>query len=99
MKLSALAQKPQLIKVSIDDEDIVTEFGEAIDFWTWDRHPMDTCMKLAALDQSNPRAIIDAVRKLVLDEEGKEILDDQAALPTKVMTRVLTKVVEGLGKL
>ena len=45
MKLSQLAAKPQLIKLSIDDEATVKEHGEAIEFWTWDRQPLDTFMK------------------------------------------------------
>jgi hypothetical protein len=53
MKLAELAKKPQLIKVTITDEDIVTEFGEALEFWTWDRQPMDTFLKLASVDQAN----------------------------------------------
>ena len=37
MKLSQLTAKPQLIDIHIDDEDTIKEFGEAIEFWTWDR--------------------------------------------------------------
>lgn len=99
MKLSELAKSPQLIKVTLDDADIVQEFGEAIEFWTWDRQPMDTFLKLASVDQSNAGSILEAVRGLVLDEDGKPVLVGDASLPTKVMMRVITKVVEGLGKL
>jgi hypothetical protein len=41
MKLSALTAKPQLIEVSIDDEDTMKEFGEPITFHTWDRQAMN----------------------------------------------------------
>lgn len=98
MKLSQLAAKPQLIQVALDDEDTVKEFGEPLEFWTWDRQPMAAFLKLAAVDPSNPTTIIDSVRSLVLDEKGKEILSGDSTLPTKVMMRVITKVVEGLGK-
>jgi hypothetical protein len=98
MKLSQLAGKPQLIEVTIDDADIVEEFGEAIEFWTWDRQPMDVFLRLAAVDAANYSSILDAVKSLVLDEEGKPILDGENSLPTKVMMRVITKVIEGLGK-
>ena len=72
MKLSQLAAKPQLIKLSIDDEATIKEHGESIDFWTWDRQPLDTFMKLANSDQANAGAMIDVVRTLILDENGKE---------------------------
>jgi hypothetical protein len=38
------------------------------------------------------------VRGLVLDEAGKPVLTVEASLPTKVMMRVITAVVESLGK-
>lgn len=98
MKLSELAKKPQLTKVSINDEDIVAEFGEPLEFWTWDRQPMDTFLKLAALDQNNTASVIEAVRGLVLDEDGKQVLSGDNSLPTKVLMRVITAVVESLGK-
>ena len=98
MKLSELAKKPQLTKITISDEDIVAEFGEAIEFWTWDRQPMDTFLKLASVDQSNTASVIEAVRDLVLDENGKPVITGENSLPTKVMMRVITSVVESLGK-
>lgn len=99
MKLSELAKKPQLIKVTISDQDIVEEFGEPLEFWTWDRQPMDVFLKLAAIDQTNTASVIDAVRGLVMDEAGKPVLDKEVTLPTKVLMRVITTVVENLGKL
>ena len=98
MKLSQLAGKPKLIEVTIDDADIVEEFGEALEFWTWDRQPMDMFLRLAAVDATNYSSILDAVKALVLDEDGKPVLDGENSLPTKVMMRVITKVIEGLGK-
>lgn len=99
MKLSELAKKPQLVKVTIDDADIVQEFGEPLEFWTWDRQPMATFLKLASVDQNNTGSVIDAVRDLVLDEAGAPVLTGDVSLPTVVMMRVITKIVEGLGKL
>ena len=98
MKLSDLAREPQLIKVTLDDADLVAEYSETIEYWTWDRQPMDTFMKLAAVNPEDYSSILSAVRGLVLDETGKPMLTDKATLPTKVMLRVVTKVVEGLGK-
>ncbi len=98
MKLSQLSAKPQLIKVVIDDEDIVSEFGEPVEFYTWDRQPMAMFIKMANIDHNNYGSVIDAVKELVLDEEGKPVLEKDATLPTKIMMRVITKIVEGLGK-
>jgi hypothetical protein len=98
MKLSQLAREPQLIKVTLDDADLVTEYGEAIEFWTWDRQPMDTFMKMASVNPEDTSTILLAVRALVLTETGDPVLSETATLPTKVMLRVIETVVEGLGK-
>jgi hypothetical protein len=98
MKLSELAREPQLIKVVIDDAEILQEYAEAVEFWTWDRQPMDTFMKLAAVNPDDYSSIVTAVRGLVLDETGQAMLTEKATLPTKVMLRVISKVVDGLGK-
>ena len=98
MKLSELAKRPQLTRLVLDDEETVAEFGEPLEFWTWDRQPMDVFLKLAAIDQTNTASVIDAVRTLIMDEEGKPILDRDQQLPTRVLMRVITTVVESLGK-
>lgn len=98
MKLSQLTAKPQLVEVSIDDEDTVKEFGEALTFHTWDRQPMDVFMKLASADHTNVGNIIDVVRTLILDEKGKEIINKENMLPTHVLMKAIGKVTDILGK-
>lgn len=98
MKLSQIAAKPQLIQVVIDDEDTVKDFGEPLEFWTWDRQPLDVFMKLAAASQSNAESVIEIVRKLILDEKGQAIIKDDVMLPSKVLIKVIAKIVEMLGK-
>ena len=98
MKLSQLAAKPQLIQLTIDDEATIKEHGEAIEFWTWDRQPLETFMKLANSDQANAGAMIDVVRTLILDEKGKEIITKDTMLPSGVLIKVISKIVETLGK-
>jgi hypothetical protein len=98
MKLSQLAAKPQLIKITIEDEEIVKEFGESLEFWTWDRQPMDKFVKLATLKTEDFGALVEAVNEMVLDDQGNRIVTDDLTLPTNVMTKVIGKVVETLGK-
>lgn len=99
MKLKDLARRPQLIEIRLDDEDIIQEFGEAITFHTWDRHPMDVFLRMSTINQQDHSAMIAAVRDLVLDDTGQPILTTDEVLPTRVMMRVITRVVESLGKL
>ena len=98
MKLSQLTAKPQLIDVRIDDEDTIKEFGEAIEFYTWDRQPMDVFMKLANTTSQDTSNLINIVRTLILDEKGKEIIKEDAMLPTSVLMKAIAKVTELLGK-
>ena len=98
MKLSEVAKKPQLVEVSISDERIVEEFGEALTFYTWDRQPMDVFMRLASVDNTNTNSVIEAVRDLILDESGDKILTGDVTLPTHVMLAVITRIVDDLGK-
>lgn len=98
MKLSQVAKKPQLIEITVDNEKIQAEFGEALTFWTWDRQPMDVFMRLASVDNENTTSVIEAVRDLILDENGKKILTGDVTLPTHVMLSVITRIVDDLGK-
>lgn len=98
MKLNQIASKPKLVEVTLDDEETVKEFGESLTFHTWDRQPMTTFIKLASIEQGNFSTVLDSVKELVLDENGKQILKDDITLPTPVMMRVISKVVEGMGK-
>jgi hypothetical protein len=99
MKLSDLAQTPQLIEITISDDDIIKEYGEGISFYTWDRQPLEVFLRLSNISDDNSSALMDSVRTLVLDENGKGILTNDIALPNNVLLKVITKVVESLGKL
>jgi hypothetical protein len=98
MKLTQLAAKPQLVKIELADEDVVKEFGEALEFWIWDRQPMDKFIRLAQMKGEDMSELIAAVNDMVLDEEGNPVVKDGLVLPTNVMTKVIGKVVETLGK-
>jgi hypothetical protein len=98
MKLSQITAKPQLIEVVIDDEDTISEFGESLSFYTWDRQPMDVFLKLANIEQDADNNVIAIVKTLILDENGKEILADNRTLPAKLLMKSIAKVTELLGK-
>jgi len=98
MKLTQLAAKPQLVKIELTDEDIIKEFGEELEFFIYDRQPMDKFVRLAQMKGDDMSELITAVNDMVLDEEGNPIVKDGLVLPTNVMTKVIGKVVETLGK-
>lgn len=98
MKLSEITSEPKLIEVSLDDKDTVKQFGEPLVFYTWDRQPMDVFMRLANVSEKNTATLVEIVRTLILDENGKEIISDKNMLPTSVMMKAIAKVTEQLGK-
>ncbi len=98
MKLSQIAAKPKLIPFILDDEDTVKEFGEPVEFYSWDRQPLDMFMKLANADQQDMSTMIGLVKTLILDEEGNEIIKGENMLPSSLLIKVISKVVETLGK-
>jgi len=98
MQLKDLAKEPQLIKISLDDEVTVKEYGEPVEFYTWDRQPMSVYLKMAQIDANNTAEIFDTIKNLILDEDGNSVLEDNTGLPAQVMIKVLNTVVETLGK-
>ena len=98
MKLSELARKPQLVEVTIDSQEMLQEYGESLTFWTWDRQPMSTFLKMATAGSADYESIVDTVKDLILDESGKPVLTGDMTLPPKVTLAVVAAVVESLGK-
>lgn len=98
IKLNQLAAKPQLIKFILDDEDVIKEYGESIEFYSYDRQPLDIFMKIANANQHDLGSMIDIVRTLILDDAGKQIISDEEMLPSDVLIKAIGKIVEKLGK-
>jgi len=98
MKIKELASKPKLVKLTLDEESIVKQFGEAVEVWTWDRQPLDTFMKIARADQSNYAEMVDVLRTLILDEDGEQVIQGDIMIPTNILIASMTAITEMLGK-
>ena len=98
MKMSQLAAKPQLVMFTVDNEEIVKKYNEPLDFYSWDRQPLEIFMKLASAQQQNIGEMIDLIRPLILDERGKPIIQGDVMLPSDVLIAAIAKIVERLGK-
>jgi hypothetical protein len=98
MKLGDLAKKPQLIKVSMDDEFIVKAYGEPVDFYMYDRQDLPTYIKLSKVESDNDE-LPKLIRQLVLDEKGKPALAADKVLDVEIMIKVIETVVKNLGNL
>ena len=98
MNLKDLAKTPTLVKVTLDSEDIVAEYGEPLEFYTYDRQPMDVFLKVAASDRQDFSQLVDVLKTMVLDAEGNMVMKDGLILPSRVLVAVFSKMVEVLGK-
>lgn len=94
MNLKDIAREPQLVQVEL----VVEGYDEPLTFYTWDRQPITNFIKLANMNTGDMEQMMSAVRSLVLDSDGKEILGEKMVLPNKVMIEVIQKVTETLGK-
>jgi hypothetical protein len=98
MKLTQLSKKPELVKVELTDEDTLKEYGESLEFWVYDRTNMDVFVRMATMKNEDFGDMVDLVNKMILDEDGTPIVKDGYLLPSTILTRVIAKVVETLGK-
>lgn len=97
MKLAQLATKPKLIKLVIDDEATVGIYGDHIEFWVYDRQPMETFMAMATANSDNIDEISKIIIDLIRDEDGQKMIEEGAIPPADIMIKVINLVVETLG--
>lgn len=97
-QLSSLAAKPQLISIMLDDEaTLEANDGYALEFFTWDRQPIDVFARLANIDQTKTDEMIQLACTVILDADGKQIIKDDVTLKTSVLMAAMQKVVVTLG--
>lgn len=97
MKITELTAKPTLTKITIDDEALVEKYGEEIEFWVWDRQPMEKYVAMAQ-NGHDISAVLQLAKEMILDEEGNQVIKGDSTLPTDIALNALTKVIETLGK-
>jgi hypothetical protein len=53
---------------------------------------------MATIDYTNFASLTDIVKELVLDSEGKPVVSEEQVLPSHVLMKAITVVIETLGK-
>jgi hypothetical protein len=96
--LAQLAAKPELIKITIDDEDTIKRYEEPLEFYIYDRQPLAKFIKIATTINTDYDSAVLMLEDLVLDEKGAKITGNGLVLPNDLMTKVIQKTVEHLGK-
>jgi hypothetical protein len=98
MNITKLASKPQLIQLTLDDEDTIEKYGEPLDFHIWDKQPLEKFVEMATVGQEDYAKIISYMKTAILDDSGEPVCKDDMVLPPDVMMKAMNKVVETLGK-
>jgi hypothetical protein len=98
MKLTQLAKAPQLIRIELDDEEIRKEYNDSLEFYIYDRQPLDQFIKLATAKQDDIGSMLDMINAMILDENGEKVMKDNLTLPSDIILKVVNKVTETLGK-
>ena len=67
MKLKDLATKPKLEKLTIQKPELVEKYGDELDFYVYDRQPLDVYGRLASADKMEMGETMEVVSELILD--------------------------------
>lgn len=99
MNIDQVAKKPQLEQVTLDDSEIVEMYGEPITFWMFDHVDINTYFDFYKYQgEQNGELLMSALRKIILNAEGKPAISEDTVLPVDVSIAALTKINEHLGK-
>lgn len=99
MDISKFAKKPELMKMEIDDQDIVKEYGDAVTFYIYDNIDISTYFDFYKVQQEQDGVKLQALmRKIILKEDGKPALAADEMLPMDLTLAALVKINENLGK-
>lgn len=98
MDITKLSRTPELIPLTIDHEDIIQKYGESVTFYIYDRQPIDIYARMATMKSDDVLGIMETMKLVILDSEGKPVMDQGRVLPIDVLTIATREVVEHLGK-
>lgn len=99
MNISEFKIKPKLIEITIDDKDIIEQYGDTIKFHMYDHLDLTTYFKFfRAQSEGNTDELLKIVKTIVLDEKGKQVMNHEYELPVDIFTNAVIKITEHLGK-
>jgi hypothetical protein len=96
--LKSLSSKPKLVQLIIDDEDTIRDYGEAVEFWTYDRQPLHTYLEISQTFGKDPVKTEALLSGLLFEEDGTKSFNEGEMPDANLMAKALTKVMEKLGK-
>lgn len=99
MDISKFAKKPELVKMIIDDAEIVKDYGDSVTFYIYDNVDISTYFDFYKVQQEQDGVKLqELMRKIILKEDGKPALAADEMLPMDLTLAALVKINENLGK-
>lgn len=99
MNIKQFASVPELVKIELDDEDLLKKYGEPITFHTYNIVSLSTYFEFFnARSNSEFENLDKIIKKLILDENGKQVLNGNEDLPIDIAAAAINKIGEILGK-
>jgi hypothetical protein len=99
MDISKFAKKPTLTKIVMDDQEVIEQYGETIEFHMLDQMSISTYFEFYRLQQEQDSdKLNDLLRKIVLKDDGTPALTEEEIFPVDLTLGLLVKINEFLGK-
>lgn len=100
MNIQQFAKKPELIKILIDEPEILSNYDEPISFWIYDNVDINTYFDyFKSQSDGDGEKIYGILRKLIKDEQGQPCIPEDHILPVDLAIASLTAINQRLGKL
>ena len=98
MNIASFAKKPTLVKITIDDEEIVKEYGDVF-FYVFDQVDLNTYFDFFKSQQDQDGSALNSLlRKLILNDKGQPAMKEQDLLPIDLTVAAIRAIGDQLGK-
>jgi hypothetical protein len=99
VNISEFKVKPKLIEIVLDDKSIIDAYKEEITFYMYDHIAIPKYFDFfKAQSEGNTNKLLELMRELILDVNGKAVMDNDHTLPIDIFTACVLKVTDHLGK-
>jgi len=99
MDIKKFAKKAELVEIILDEEAIVSEYGEPITFYMKDFVDINTYFDFfRAQSTKSGDELQGLLSKIILNKEGKVVLEEGEHFPIDITIAALTRINECLGK-
>jgi len=83
----------------IDQDNIKESYGENIKFWMYDHLSLPLYFDFfKAQSENDVNKLLLLIKDIILDKDGKKVLDTEHELPVDIFAAAVVKITEHLGK-